>query len=430
MTTATPSATSRSTVRGGFRFLAGVAADDVQATASSDWVSRAEGEHRAQAQAVYAELERCMADSGGLDAMCRQHIYQQDKRYFPVFEKVRLAAEPDLPTPSSGIGVDNLLDRPTRRYEVDGIGLSPDGAQRYGMPRPLSTSTIGSSASHYTQCLVTGPYAFSAGMIAVDPATGHSVHGFEDVEAEGRFLATGRTHPDSRTGPIAAQTWVLYRRLLTMLAEADVPASSILCSTVFLSDAGDTADFVRVHDRVFADVAGPALQIVVVDEVGHRGTVVEIEVTASMDPEAEIRRTYEADSAIPSAVRCGELAFLSDVVPEGSAGRLPRSLDEVPGEDAARAREHVAALGEPVAAQVAACVATIRERLQEVGADVGDLGNVTVCVARPVPIAPVADALRECLGGGDPAITVLSSSAVGQAVGASVVMSAVCAGLS
>lgn len=177
--------------------------------------------------------------------------------------------------------MDNLLDDPSRRYEVDGIGLSPAGAKRYGVPRSLPSATIGSSASHYTQLLVVGPYGFSAGMIAVDPQTARSVQGFGDIEPEGRFLATGRTHLDSRTGPIAAQTWSLYRRLFGMLAEADVAPSAILSCTVFLSDPGATADFIRVHERIFAETgASSALQIVVVDEVGHKGTVVEIEITA------------------------------------------------------------------------------------------------------------------------------------------------------
>jgi hypothetical protein len=63
----------------------------------------------------------------------------------------------------------------------------------------------GQSASHYAQLASVGPYVFLAGMISLDTATGTVPQGFQDIDADGQSMKTGRSHPDSRTGPIASQ---------------------------------------------------------------------------------------------------------------------------------------------------------------------------------------------------------------------------------
>ena len=49
--------------------------------------------------------------------------------------------------------------------------------------------------------------------------------------------------------------------------------------TVFLADTRDVPAFHRVHSHFFNDIL-PALTIVGFDEVGHRGCLIEIEITA------------------------------------------------------------------------------------------------------------------------------------------------------
>ena len=76
---------------GGFRFIAQVLGDSESETAPLNWIERAEWQSSSQAETIYRRLAEAMDASGGLDGMCRQHIYQRDKRFYPVFERVRLA---------------------------------------------------------------------------------------------------------------------------------------------------------------------------------------------------------------------------------------------------------------------------------------------------------------------------------------------------
>ncbi len=73
-------ASSQAVVRGGFRFFARVVSDAGE-NLTRDWVGRAEWAYREQAHRIYRELDRRMAAAGRLDGMCRQHIYQKNKRF-------------------------------------------------------------------------------------------------------------------------------------------------------------------------------------------------------------------------------------------------------------------------------------------------------------------------------------------------------------
>ena len=53
------------------------------------WVRGMEAPVGAQAIAIYERYRKLLADDGGLGNLVRYHIYQRDKRFFPVFDRVR-----------------------------------------------------------------------------------------------------------------------------------------------------------------------------------------------------------------------------------------------------------------------------------------------------------------------------------------------------
>ena len=77
------------------------------------------------------------------------------------------------------------------------------------------------------------------------------VTSFNDIPVEGRFLATGRSHPDSRDGPIAAQAWYTYNELKRTLENHDVKLSDTINSTAYLTDIRDFPVFHRIHTHFF-----------------------------------------------------------------------------------------------------------------------------------------------------------------------------------
>jgi 2-iminobutanoate/2-iminopropanoate deaminase len=383
-----------------------------------------------EAESVYRRIEAQMDDAGGLANLLRLHIFQHDKRQFPALETVRLQLEGATPAPSSGIEV-RSEDDPPRWVEIDGIGLNPTGLARYGERGMVAPGAAGASASHYSQAVSAGPYLFFAGMIPIDPATRRVIKGFEDVEEEGRWLKRGRSHPDSRTGPIAAQTWSLYRRILAALAEQGGGPENICSATVFLSRAGDTADFLRVHRHFFPE-AGPSLQIACVDEVGHEGTLIEIECTAHLG-ERRNRFSHGGEGReSPDVVRAGELGFVGDCLGLGENGLPALEKDEIAdlalrdwiGARAAgdRARERLLTQGELAFDRLASSLATAG-----IGAE--SVGHLWIRARRGADRGCIEDLIsrRPELNGA--AITVNTATALPHSERAEITISAVCAGL-
>lgn len=403
--------------RGGFRFFSGTVSEKPVPPASGAWVDLAEHGMASQARAVYLDIEAQMSDAGGIGNLMRLHLFQHDKRQFPVLETVRLELEGATPAPSSGIEVAWTRSFPPRWIEIDGIGLNPSGVERYGARSSIAAGAAGASASHYSQASIAGPYAFFAGMIPIDPHTRKVVNAFEDVEPEGRWLQRGRSHPDSRIGPIAAQTWSLYRRIIAAVEELGGSAEDICSATVFLSRAGDCADFLRVHQYFFPE-SGPTLQIACVDEVGHEGTLIEIECTAAPGMAISRWRSETGDGReSPDVVCCGELAFLGDCLGLDGDG-----LPALAAEGGDRKAASLLLQGELAFERLAA-------NLAGAGLDPAQVGHLWLKVRRGSDHGALARLVGNQAGFAGAAVTISEADGLPQSELAEISISAVCAGV-
>ena len=193
------------------------------------------------------------------------------------------------------------------------------------------------SASHYSQAVASGPLVFTAGHIAIKTAEPGMplVDSFNDVPEEGRFLATGRSHPDSRDGPIAAQTWFVYNELQRTLQSQGLDLEDTVHATIFLADLRDLATVHRVHRHFFTD-AMPSLCFTGFDEVGHRGCRIEIELTALRRDSSTERRPidwpFAAPYAAPAATRVGPFVFFSGMAGHDDAGHFVRAAAGLPAD--------------------------------------------------------------------------------------------------
>ena len=346
---------------GGFVFVSGVRGgrpDSIPSTYGdlpSDLSARAqgytlvddvEGVVAADAWAAHDNLERVLAVAGTRsDQILRQHIWQRDKRYYPVLERVRKHCHPET-APSSGLGVLSVGGRFGRWYGIDSFAVDIEDPNCHGERTMLTAAddAVNPSASIYSQMVASGPLVFMAGHIPVKTtAPGQPlVATFDDVPEEGRFLATGRSHPDARDGPIAAQAWFVYNEIQRTLAAHDMAMSDIVHVRVYLADLRDFATFHRVHSQVFGD-SMPALSVAGFDEVGHKGCRIEIEPTALLPGDAAraaIDWPCPAPFAGPGAMRAGPLLLMAGMVGIGADGKPVKDAEPV---DAA-ARDFVRSL--------------------------------------------------------------------------------------
>ncbi|MBX9843846.1 MAG: hypothetical protein K2Z80_18765 [Xanthobacteraceae bacterium] len=258
----------------------------------------------------------------------RIHIWMRDKRVFPVYERIRMAWQ-EVPAPSSCLGVADVPGRFGRSIGLEALAVVP--GQNPLFPGRTTTRTFDNkdfpSAGFYSQAVRCGPLVFLAGHIPIETRKPGNpvILGFADIPEEGRFLATGRSHPDSRQGPIAAQTWFTYERIKDNLAAQGLTMKDIRHVAVMLQDIRDFGTFHRVHSHFFPENP-PALIVCGFNEVGHRGTLIEIEPLA-VDPRSNLPvREFDwpcrAPFAGPAATRLGPLTFFAGVPGLGADGGL------------------------------------------------------------------------------------------------------------
>ncbi len=121
--------------------------------------------------------------------------------------------------------------------------------------RIVHTENAPAAIGPYSQAVVAGNFLFTAGQIAIDPATGQIVQ-----------------------GDVTAQTERVMRNLAAVLENAGASWADVVKTTVYLQDMADFPRVNEVYGRVMGD-ARPARSTVQVAGL-PRGVLVEIDAVA------------------------------------------------------------------------------------------------------------------------------------------------------
>ena len=121
--------------------------------------------------------------------------------------------------------------------------------------RIVHTENAPAAIGPYSQAMVAGNFLFTAGQIALDPATGQIVQ-----------------------GDVTAQTERVMRNLTAVLENAGASWSDVVKTTVYLQDMADFPRVNEVYGRMIGD-ARPARSTVQVAGL-PRGVLVEIDAVA------------------------------------------------------------------------------------------------------------------------------------------------------
>jgi len=393
------------------------------------WVQRRQAPVAAQAHAIYGRYAELLGREGGsLGNILRYHIYQRDKHSFAVFNGIRRSIEPKPPA-STAVGMGRFVPQDGATLCIDSIVLRPQGAAKLGPREVRSGASAHIAAAHFSHVIGTGPYLFLAGQIPIDGSRPGSplVNTFADVPPEGRFLQTGRSHEDARTGPIAVQTWFTYDLIRQHLEAEGSSLASIVNLVVYLQDMRDFAMFHRVHEHFFGEDA-PALTVIEAREVGHKGTLIEIEPTAIMPGKGFERcihnpPDWNAPARMSAMVAAGDLGFMSGIVGTNADGDAVASAGELG--DAAHALLRGQGEASPAALQAAAIAAELTGRLQGSGHSMDKVVHLSVYLKDMDAWAAVGPILQRALGSWTPALTLLESPAPAPLPGAVVSVMAI-----
>ncbi len=390
---------------------------------SFPWVNRMEGPVGAQAIAIYERFRELLAAEGGFASLARYHILQRDKRYFPVFDRIRRHYE-TAPPASTAVGVGRFDPLDDARLCVDAIAFRASAARTLGARTVLRGSGKHATAAHFSHVIGAGPYLFLAGQIPIDTSQPGAplIRDYDDVPEEGRFLRVGRSHEDTRNGPIAAQTWFTYDLIRKHLEGVGSSLDHVLNLIVYLQDMRDFPTFHRVHEHFFPGTA-PALTVVEVEEVGHKGTLIEIEPTALLRGRGLQRVAHCTDSMpahLSALVEAGGIAFLSGVIGVGTAGNPVERIADLP----AALRRRVTAR-DAVSLQTIAIIAQIEKTLAATGHGLDRIAQLTVFVDDIGKFPRVEELLSAAFGRRRPALTAVEVPRPGPVMGAQVSLTAV-----
>ncbi|MDE3054938.1 MAG: Rid family detoxifying hydrolase [Gemmatimonadota bacterium] len=125
------------------------------------------------------------------------------------------------------------------------------------MPNTLHTDKAPAAIGPYSQAVAHNGFLFTAGQIAIDPATGQVV-----------------------AGDVVAQTERVMANLAAILANAGATWNDVVKTTVFLHDMSDFPAVNEVYARALGD-ARPARSTVQVSAL-PRNVLVEIEAIAAV----------------------------------------------------------------------------------------------------------------------------------------------------
>ena len=120
----------------------------------------------------------------------------------------------------------------------------------------VKTDKAPAAIGPYSQAIISGGFLFSAGQIALDPASGQIVE-----------------------GGVTAQTEQVMNNLQAVLAAAGLDFSDVVKTTVYLHDMADFPTVNEIYGRLFG-ASRPARSTVQVSAL-PRGALVEIDVIAA-----------------------------------------------------------------------------------------------------------------------------------------------------
>lgn len=123
--------------------------------------------------------------------------------------------------------------------------------------KTIHTDKAPAAIGPYSQAVVANGFLFTAGQIALDPATGQIV-----------------------AGDVVAQTEQVFRNLSAVLDAAGASWGDVARSTVFLMDMADFPKVNEVYGRIMGD-ARPARSTVQVSGL-PRGVMVEIDLVVAL----------------------------------------------------------------------------------------------------------------------------------------------------
>lgn len=149
-------------------------------------------------------------------------------------------------------------------------------------PAPVDTAGVAKPLARYSAFRRVGDFVFLSGVIAVDPAAGRIVRGYDDIppdvaDAIGR---TGEFSTDLREGPILAQSWYVLDAIRRTVEAAGGRMSDVFKLVQYFRNLDHFPHYSRVRRRFFPGEPPVSTVVEVSAMLPSPDILVEVEATA------------------------------------------------------------------------------------------------------------------------------------------------------
>lgn len=151
------------------------------------------------------------------------------------------------------------------------------------------TKSAGAPLARYAAWKRKGDFIFMSGVIAVDASTGSVVAGYDDLPTgiADKLGRTGEISVDVFEGPIAAQSWVVFDRIRSLIEEAGGSMSDVFKLVQYFRDLRDYPVYSRVRKSFFPDDPPVSTVVEVSRMLPGCAVLVEVEATAYLPPQKQ-----------------------------------------------------------------------------------------------------------------------------------------------
>ena len=136
--------------------------------------------------------------------------------------------------------------------------------------------------ARYSPWLRRGDFIFLSGVIAVEPASGQIIKGFEDLpDGIGPTIGrTGEFSVDMKDGPILAQSWYIFNSIQATMVEAGGSIDDVFKLVQYFRNLSDFPRYNNVRRMFFPNIPPVSTVVEVSAMMPSDEIIIEVEATA------------------------------------------------------------------------------------------------------------------------------------------------------
>ena len=141
---------------------------------------------------------------------------------------------------------------------------------------------IAKPLARYSPWTRRGDFIFLSGVIAVDPAAGRVIRGFNDLPpgVADRIGRTGEFSVDAKDGPIIAQSWYVLDRIRATMEQAGGSMADVFKLVQYFRNLSDFPRYNTVRRSFFPDTPPVSTLVEVSAMMPSDDILIEVEATA------------------------------------------------------------------------------------------------------------------------------------------------------